>query len=116
MSERRLSTNVWVGDKLYVSGSVPPSDISAQMGDHCFETEVKTEPAVTVVSLFPTRVEAPSPSSGGADGPPPLHGKGSSTDSWAAYASVKGVHVSDGAGRGEILEALQAAGVPTGDE
>lgn len=44
---------------------------------------------------------------------PPRSGKGSGRDAWAVYAAHHGVEVSDDDGRGEIIAALDAVGVPT---
>ena len=38
---------------------------------------------------------------------PPLHGKGSSRDAWAAYAGSIGVQVPDGASRADIIAAVE---------
>jgi hypothetical protein len=47
------------------------------------------------------------------DDPPPRAGKGSGTTVWADYARRHGVDVPDDADRGEIIDALDAAGVRT---
>lgn len=50
------------------------------------------------------------PSSRDAGSPPPKAGPGSGTDQWVAYAAEKGVDVTDGAKREEIIQALSDAG------
>lgn len=47
------------------------------------------------------------------DGPPPKSGKGSGEAAWRAYAAQHGVDVPAGTDRGDIIAALDAAGVPT---
>lgn len=45
-------------------------------------------------------------------GPPPRAGKGSGETAWRAYAESQGVDVSDAEGRDDIIDVLDAAGVP----
>ena len=45
--------------------------------------------------------------------PPPLTGRGSGREAWAAWASANGVDVNDDASRDNIVEALKTAGIPT---
>lgn len=45
--------------------------------------------------------------------PPPMHGKGSSRDAWASYATDRGVTVTDGASRADIIAALDDASIRT---
>lgn len=42
---------------------------------------------------------------------PPRSGKGSSRDAWAAYAAVKGVDVTEGASREDIIAVLAEHGL-----
>jgi hypothetical protein len=66
--------------------------------------------------------KSPSPPPGGKgegaevvpeDGevPPPLAGRGSSREAWAAYAATLGVTVASDASRDEIVDAVRVAGV-----
>lgn len=57
----------------------------------------------------------PEPESGtpSSRGVPPRAGAGSNRDAWAAYADAQGVQVADEANRAEIIEALDAANIPT---
>lgn len=48
-----------------------------------------------------------------SDGPPPKSGAGSGKAAWAAYAREHDVEVADDADRGDIIAALDRAGVPT---
>ncbi len=56
----------------------------------------------------------------GSDAPgaamPPRSGSGASKDAWAEYARANQVDVPEGAGRADIIAALDQAGVPTGAE
>ena len=45
--------------------------------------------------------------------PPPKAGKGSGEDKWRAYAEEHGVDVSGADDRAGVIDALEAAGVPT---
>ncbi|MCV7434819.1 hypothetical protein [Mycolicibacterium bacteremicum] len=47
-----------------------------------------------------------------SSGPPPRAGKGSGEAAWRAYAEEQGVDVSGAEGRDDIIDALDAAGVP----
>lgn len=57
----------------------------------------------------------PEPGSGTPSslGVPPRAGAGSNRDAWAAYAQAHDVDVADDANRAEIIDALDAAGIPT---
>jgi hypothetical protein len=46
---------------------------------------------------------------------PPRVGKGSSREAWAAYAEASGVEVPEDATRQDVIDALEKAGVATGD-
>jgi hypothetical protein len=63
----------------------------------------------------PTRTEVQTTpeaqAAAGADEPPPQRGPGSGTAAWRAYAQRKNVSVADDADRGDIIAALEAAGV-----
>lgn len=60
----------------------------------------------------PAQVASP-PAAAAANAPPPRSGPGSGRDPWARYADQHGVDVPDDADRGDIIAALEAAGVPT---
>ncbi|MDN4174729.1 hypothetical protein QWY28_17340 [Nocardioides sp. SOB77] len=45
--------------------------------------------------------------------PPPRSGRGSGVDAWRAYAAAHDVDVDDDATREDVIDALDAAGVPT---
>jgi hypothetical protein len=99
----KLVSYVHVADERGTFAAFGPDDevpewAARKMGAHCFEGGV-----------HPLADEKESPS----DTPPPKAGAGSSKEAWASYAAGKGVEVEDGASRDQILEALDAAGVPT---
>lgn len=48
-----------------------------------------------------------------ADGPPPRSGSGSGRDAWAEYSTARGVTVTDGSSRDDIIANLDRHGVPT---
>lgn len=57
--------------------------------------------------------QRPADISPGVGGPPPRHGAGSGRDAWAAYAADHGVPVGEEMSRADILDALDAADIPT---
>lgn len=57
----------------------------------------------------PVDPEAPAP----APEPPPQGGAGSELSAWRDYAAQVGVTVPEGATRGDIIDAIEAAGLPT---
>lgn len=74
---------------------------------------VPTGPADGPTATAPGTSPTSAPSAGDTSGPPPKSGAGSGRDAWAEYATARGVAVPDGAGRDDIVAALDAAGVPT---
>lgn len=101
----RLARTVWVtlpGETRRVrlpAGSNPPD----------WAWELITNPAAWAVKPGPK----PEVSAEGPDGPPPMHGKGSSRSAWAAYAESHGVHVAPSSSRADIIAVLDQAKIRT---
>lgn len=57
--------------------------------------------------------DGPAPASQEPSAAPPKSGPGSGRDAWAAYAQASGHPAADGAGRDDIVSALQSAGIAT---
>lgn len=102
--EPRLARTVWVtlpGETRRVrlpAGSNPPE----------WSWELITNPAAWAVKPGKAEPVAEVP-----DGPPPMHGKGSSRSAWAAYAESHGVHVAPSSSRADIIAVLDQAKIRT---
>ena len=78
----------------FLPGDEVPGWAAKLMGDHCFAGSADDLAEVE------------------SSGPPPRAGKGSGEAAWRSYAEAQGVDVSDAEGRDDIIDALDAAGVP----
>lgn len=102
----RLNATVYLMDEGDIKGYGPdddvPEHIARQIGVHAWEGGVH-----------------PYPGDGDGDGvtdrrpgeAPPRAGKGSSRDAWVAFASEKGMTVSDGDTRDDLIGKCERAGV-----
>lgn len=111
----RLRTTVHVLDpatgrhKVFVAGSTPPDewakrinnpDVWEQESEAPVEQPAKEEPAKGPAKEEPEKSDAP-----------PRHGRGSSKEAWAKFASEHGVFVGEDDSRDDIIAALESAGV-----
>lgn len=106
---RRLAKFVHVDGQQFRPGDVPPPEVACRITNpKCWEGD--PDPAESVEQ--PTQAETPAAEAVQEKQdpePPPRAGKGSGHDAWAAYAAAKGVEVPEGAGRDEIIAAVEAA-------
>ena len=73
-------------------------------------------PLITNSAAWAVKPDSEAPvevSAEGPNGPPPMHGKGSSRDAWAAYAEAHGVHVAPSSSRSDIVAVLDQAKIRT---
>ncbi len=119
MSGRRLVARVHVRDELgdphvFRPGDAVPDWAAAQIRNPAaWATESGTAGTGSTADT-PTPAPAASPPAAAvASEPPPRSGPGSGTHAWAVYADEHDVAVPDDADRGDIIAALEAAGVPT---
>lgn len=96
MSARKAARYVTVAGRTYAPGEKIPAEV----------VELIDNPAVWESDEEPEDDEEP-------EGLPPMSGKGSGRDAWAAYAQANGVAVDDDATRDQIVAGLEAAGVAT---
>jgi hypothetical protein len=137
-----LRDNVIVDGVLYEKGTAPPAEVAAKIGDHMWvngpPAAAAPEPAAEPTpepfmleeqgppaSAFPPEDEAPEPehelepidntevAASESVEVPARRGPKSGKAAWVEYAQVKGVDVEAGASRDDIIDALDAAGVPT---
>lgn len=120
---RRLIAYVHVDGKAYAPGDDVPKEVAAKItnpaaweGEDTAPEQEATSSDTAEGSSEDPAPSGPSDSGGQEQGkaltPPPRSGAGSGREAWAAYAAAHDVPVRSGAGREEIIEALQAAGVP----
>lgn len=117
---RKLKATVHLDGEVYEAGTKVPAEVAARI----------TNPKAWGKDSTPSG-DAPDPAADTSDdGPkgtdaeviPPLTGKGSSVDAWRAYANAAAlarglnIEIPEDAKRGDIVEALEAAGVPTAPE
>lgn len=91
----------------FLPGQEVPAWAAKLMGPHCFAAGEEGDD-----SLGLDANEDPDDPDADAAGPPARAGKGSSENAWRAYAEQQGMDVSHLDSRGEIIAALQDAGVP----
>jgi hypothetical protein len=88
-----------------------PEWAGKQMGAHLFENGEHPYPD----SKYPGKDDDPGAASDPDREPgaiPPMNGKGSGRDNWAAYANDVDVDIPADAGRDQIIEAIRVAGKP----
>lgn len=88
-----------------------PEWAAKQMGAHLFENGEHPYPE----SKYPGKDDDPGVSGDLDREPgaiPPMSGKGSGRDNWAAYANDVDVEIPADAGRDQIIEAIRVAGKP----
>lgn len=112
------------GGRAYVlnAGDVLPEWAVGRVGEHLLQPEdpAPAQQPAAPAAVSPAGQEDASVAEPETDGrgkasltPPPKGGAGSGTTAWAEYARANGVNVGDDDDRGDIIAALDAAGVLT---